>query len=83
LLQANDGSFYGTTVSGGSSGFGTVFRVALNGTFTTLYSFTGGIDGAEPYGGLLQTSDGSLYGTALSGGERSFCPLHSEWSAFV
>src|SRR5258706_355948 len=36
-------------------------------TFTTLHSFTNGIDGAYPYAGLI-LSDNSLYGTAANGG---------------
>jgi uncharacterized repeat protein (TIGR03803 family) len=69
LIQANDGWFYGTTAYGGASvayggyGNGTVFRINSNGAFTTLYSFTGANDGANPYAGLLQASDGWIYGT--------------------
>jgi uncharacterized repeat protein (TIGR03803 family) len=36
-------------------------------TFTTLYSFTGGNDGANPFAGLI-LSGNSLYGTAGDGG---------------
>ena len=36
-------------------------------TFTTLYSFTGGSDGADPYAGLI-LSGNTLYGTANNGG---------------
>jgi len=68
LTQASDGNFYGTTVSGGASGVGTVFRVTPNGTFASLHSFAGLDDGASPYGGLVQASDGNLYGTTLNGG---------------
>ena len=38
------------------------------GHFTNLYSFTGGIDGATPYAGLVRGSDGNFYGTTTSGG---------------
>jgi len=38
-------------------------------TFTTLYKFTGGSDGAFPYAGLIQDQAGNLYGTASSGGD--------------
>jgi len=37
-------------------------------TFTVLYSFTGGADGAEPLSGLIMDSAGSLYGTTAAGG---------------
>ena len=68
LVQASDGSFYGTTSSGGTNGQGTVFKISTNGAFTSLYSFTGGNDGANPDAGLLQASDGSFYGTTYGGG---------------
>jgi uncharacterized repeat protein (TIGR03803 family) len=42
-----------------------------NGAIATLYSFTGGIDGATPYGSLLQGSDGRFYGGASGGGNGS------------
>ena len=67
LIQANDGSFYGTTSGAGASYRGTVFKMDAAGTLTTLHSFTGD-DGAEPYAGLIQASDGSFYGTTSWGG---------------
>jgi uncharacterized repeat protein (TIGR03803 family) len=74
LVQAIDGNFYGTTAFGpsssGYSGFGTVFKMAPNGTFTALWAFTGN-DGALPYGALLQASDGNFYGTTVEGGNRT------------
>jgi uncharacterized repeat protein (TIGR03803 family) len=30
-------------------GYGTVFKISTNGALTSLYSFTGGNDGAYPY----------------------------------
>jgi uncharacterized repeat protein (TIGR03803 family) len=69
LVQANDGNFYGATANGGANKSGTVFRLSADGsTLTTLYSFTGGNDGANPLATLLQGADGNLYGTASSGG---------------
>jgi uncharacterized repeat protein (TIGR03803 family) len=67
LVQGSDGYFYGTTQGGGMSNAGTVFKISTNGAFSSLYSFTGGADGANPTGGLIQASDGSLYGTASGG----------------
>ena len=69
LILGPDGSFYGTTFSGGSNGFGTVFKATTNGLLTTLYSFTGGNDGANPYAGLTLGPDGNFYGTTSSGGD--------------
>jgi uncharacterized repeat protein (TIGR03803 family) len=74
LLQASDGNLYGTTGYGGGatcppdpSGCGTVFRITLQGRFTTLHSF-GVVDGYEPIAGLIQGIDGNLYGTSQLGG---------------
>ena len=68
LMQASDGNLYGTASAGGANGFGTIFRITTNDVFTPLYSFTNGNDGATPYAGLVQASDGNLYGTAIGGG---------------
>lgn len=68
LTQGSDGNFYGTASAGGTNGQGVVFRIAPGGTFTNLYSFTGGDDGGDPQGALIQASDGYYYGTTWSGG---------------
>jgi uncharacterized repeat protein (TIGR03803 family) len=68
VIQATDGSFYGTTFHGGASGGGTVFKLDAAGTLTTLHSFTSGSDGANPVAGVIQATDGSFYGTTLQGG---------------
>ncbi|GEM_PF-1671957 len=73
LVQASDGNFYGTTADGGTFNAGTVFKMTPDGTLlTTLYSFTGGnngsADGGYPQAGVIEASDGYLYGTTLSGG---------------
>jgi uncharacterized repeat protein (TIGR03803 family) len=46
-----------------------VFKIGTNGALTSLYSLTGGNDGGSPYGGLVQGSDGSFYGTTSGGGQ--------------
>jgi len=69
LIQGSDGNFYGTTDAGGANGDGTVFKITPSGTETLLYSFTGGSsDGSNPTAGLIQGTDGNLYGTTFLGG---------------
>ena len=73
LVQAVNGDLYGTTFGGGVNGdYGTVFRVTLTGTLTTLYSFCAETrncaDGQAPYAGLVQASNGNFYGTTSAGG---------------
>ena len=66
LLLASDGNFYGTTTSQGSNHGGTLFRITSSGAFTTIYNFCslGAChDGSGPFGGLMQGTDGYLYGT--------------------
>ena len=67
LASGPDANLYGTTSSGGAFGKGTIFRLATNGTFTSLVSFDG-TNGSTPYGGLLLAADGNYYGTTFSGG---------------
>jgi uncharacterized repeat protein (TIGR03803 family) len=65
LLGDAAGNFYGTTVNGGhrSSNFGIVFKIDSTGKETVLHRFTGGKDGAFPFGTLMAQSGGRLYGT--------------------
>lgn len=59
------GNLWGTTVEGGAYGDGTVFELSHSSSGwseTFLYSFTGGADGANPYGGLIADAAGNLYG---------------------
>ena len=67
LVQGTDGSFYGTTSAGGTGNVGTVFKITSGGTLTTLHTFSGA-DGAYPFAGLIQASDGKFYGTTYAGG---------------
>ena len=46
------------------AGYGTVFKLDTTGKETVLYSFSGtGGDGADPDAGLVQDTQGNLYGT--------------------
>ena len=70
-LTLSGNTLYGTTIAGGNSGYGTVFKINTVGTgFMNLHSFSAGFintDGANPYAGLI-LSGNTLYGTAWSGG---------------
>jgi uncharacterized repeat protein (TIGR03803 family) len=69
LIEGSDGNFYGTTGAGGASDAGTVFKITPSGTETVLHAFPKvGTDGQTPYAGLIQGSDGNLYGTTYFGG---------------
>ncbi|NOS70502.1 MAG: hypothetical protein HOP33_11285 [Verrucomicrobia bacterium] len=68
VIQTADGNLHGTTYYGGVHGFGTLFKTTTNGNLTSLYSFGGASDGANPFAGLVQGADGYLYGSTYNGG---------------
>jgi uncharacterized repeat protein (TIGR03803 family) len=68
LLADAAGNLYGTTNQGGPANAGVVFKIDPNGNETILYSFAGGMDGADPTGSLLRDSSGNLYGVTAGGG---------------
>jgi uncharacterized repeat protein (TIGR03803 family) len=75
LVQASDGKLYGTTRGGGAKNYGAVFRITPSGTLTTRHSFCsqyGCPDGAYPYAGLVQATDGNFYGTTFKGGAHTY-----------
>jgi len=78
MIFGKDGNLYGTTLTGGTSGVGSVFQLTTNGSFTFLYSFNGDTNcscypaGGFPYAGLVQGSDGNFYGTAEIGGANGY-----------
>ena len=86
LVQATNGNLYGTTSAGGAAatigycgggGCGTVFKITPSGTLTTLYSFCTQIpctDGSAPFAGLVQATNGILYGTTYNGGNTGGSP---------
>jgi uncharacterized repeat protein (TIGR03803 family) len=88
VIQASDGNLYGTTGVGGANndcggsapgpiGCGTVFKVTLGGTLTTLFSFDS-TDGAGPQAALLQATNGEFYGTTAVGGASGACNSQGE-----
>lgn len=78
LVQGKKGVFYGVTGLGGTAKLGTVFELtppsAGSGwSESTLYSFAGGSDGANPGAALALDGSGNLYGTTTNGGGSTAC----------
>ncbi len=67
LAQGRDGNLYAESAGSGTSGNGTVFKIAPSGTTTVILSFDG-TDGSNENGGLTLGIDGNLYGETWSGG---------------
>ena len=75
LIQGSDCNFYGNTLGGGPTpnSAGTVFRITPGGNYTVLYSFSSAagaplLNGHSPRVGLVQASNGKLYGATTRGG---------------
>jgi uncharacterized repeat protein (TIGR03803 family) len=66
-----DGTLYGTTLSGGAFGQGTIFSISSTGVETILHSFNPSTDGGEPNAGVVRGPHGALYGTASIGGANN------------
>jgi uncharacterized repeat protein (TIGR03803 family) len=65
-------TLYGMTYTGGAHGCGTIFKINTDGTGQeVLYSFSGGSDGAKPYGSLTPSGT-TLYGMTCEGGDDDY-----------
>ncbi len=73
LIEGTNGVLYGTTSQDATNGGGTAFQINKDGSgFKVIHFFTMATnDGGSPFGGLLQASDGELYGTTQFGGIAS------------
>ena len=75
LLSGN--TFFGMTRTGGTASAGNIFSFDIStSTYTNLYSFTGGINGATPYSSLTLSGD-LLYGMTEQGGANNFGNIFS------
>jgi uncharacterized repeat protein (TIGR03803 family) len=72
LVRDTAGNLYGTTVLGGGSNLGTVFKVDSTGIQTILHSFGGAADGEFPYASLIRDGAGNFYGTTGGDGATSW-----------
>jgi uncharacterized repeat protein (TIGR03803 family) len=68
LALATNGKFYGTTPLGGTFGAGTIFQLTPSGVETRVHSFSGTQNIDNVANGVMQASDGNLYGTMYEGG---------------
>ena len=85
LVMDPGGNLYGTTYREGAYLAGNVFKLTpVNGSwiYTSVYDFTGGIDGGYPMSDIILDAQGNLYGTAAAGGTGSACP-NGSWGCGV
>jgi uncharacterized repeat protein (TIGR03803 family) len=68
FAMGSTGVLYGVASAGGASGNGVVFRVMATGKVTVLHNFTGGADGAAPFGRVIVGPNDTLFGTTMAGG---------------
>jgi len=77
-IRAKDGWLYGTCATGGAHNEGVIFRMQPDGgNYEVLHHFEGGARGGVPRTGLLQASDGRLYGRTIDGGKHASGVVYS------
>jgi len=70
IIQASDGNFYGVDAQGGgSSNYGAIFKVDQAGNYSVIYTLPNDIQFAAGPFGLMQATDGNLYGVTEAGGQ--------------
>jgi uncharacterized repeat protein (TIGR03803 family) len=73
IVRTKNGTLYGATFAGGDHQAGAIYSVSSAGDERVIYSFTGGSDGGDPYGGLILDKHRNLYGTTQYGGASKNC----------
>lgn len=63
LIRDSAGNLYGTSLQGGKSNAGTVFKITPRGVLTVLHTFNGTTDGSAPNSVARDIRQGNLYGT--------------------
>ena len=85
LIEASDGTLYGTLYSGGSNSSGGMFKYNLGtNSYTSLYSYS--TNGKNPSSSLMQANNGKFYGVTRSGGNNGLGVLleyDSSTNAFI
>ena len=73
MIEGSDGRLYGATENDVYPLVGTVYAVNKDGSgYNVLHHFpdSNPTDGKSPWGGIVEASDGTLYGTTLGGGDN-------------
>lgn len=94
LIFDSKGNLLSTTAAGGASGYGTVFRLQPGSggwTEKSLYDFSGGADGGNPFAAVIMDGQGNLFGTTNQGGSGQYAtgvaymlsPSGHSWSETV
>src|SRR4051812_36197038 len=77
FASAQNPELYGMTYGGGAHQCGTIFKINTDGSdFQTVYSFDS-LAGMNPYGTLLQASNGKMYGMTFYGGAYHYGTIFS------
>jgi len=82
VIRDEQGNLYGATQSGGTYGYGAIFKINARGQSSVLYNFAGAADGMDPFSALIRDDDGNLYGTASGGGNLTACPFNGCGSVY-
>jgi len=71
-LSADGSTFYGMTETGGANNDGAIFSIPVAGGSPTILASLDGADGANPWGSLTLSADGTtLYGMSYGGGAKN------------
>ena len=82
VMEGSDGALYATTQQDGAAGFGTIFKMNKDGSgYTVLHEFAATLDGKLPRGGLIEASDGKIYGATQWGDSTASGSLFSGFGA--
>lgn len=72
LVLAADGNFYGITRRGGTTGWGTIFKITPAGVYSVIKTLNGTTEGAYCYGSITKATDGNFYGITYQGGASAY-----------
>jgi uncharacterized repeat protein (TIGR03803 family) len=77
VVSASDGTLYGASMGYDVGDFnGTVYKFDMDGKYTILHTFAGGIDGSRPTSAPAVASDGTIYGATYGGGQYALGTIY-------